>query len=75
MRTYSALFFLLSFFTIFLSLNSRLFAYGTTPGPTSTSSHQLLAAQTQTGRNLPPDRGKPRRNFNQLQEIGFPRLL
>jgi hypothetical protein len=75
MRTYSSLVFLLSFFTISLSLNSRLLTYGTTPLSASASFHPLLAAQTQTRPNLPPDRGKSRRSFNQLQENGFPRLL
>ena len=75
MRSYSSLLFLLNFFTILLFLDAWRVAYTATAHSISASSGQLLAAQTQTRPNLPPDRGSQRRSFNELQESRFPRLL
>ncbi len=75
MRTCSWLIFLLSFSTVSLSLDSWLMASGSTALLESASVTQLLAAQTQTHGNPPPEPGGKRRSFYQLQETGIPRLL
>ena len=75
MRSSSLFIFLLSFLTVSLSLDSWLMASGSTALLESASVSQLLAGQTQTHGNPPPEPGGKRRSFYQLQETEILRLL